>query len=159
MVRAHEGLPIRDFVRPPGIVVAAVDKKSGLLPGPLTPPEDIITDIFAQGTVPTKTDDTRVLIEVCNKSNKLPSEFCWDREYEVFIRLPYEVDERVADYHLRAPVEICDVCKPDSELFPDFLDFPETLDWIPRELDSESTTESETESEAMHEISHNAASE
>ena len=164
MVRAHEGLPIRDFVRPPGIVVAAVDKKSGLLPGPLTPPEDIITDIFAQGTVPTKTDDTRVLIEVCNKSNKLPSEFCWDREYKVFIKLPYEVDERVADYHLRAPVEICDVCKcdvckPDSELFPDFLDFPETLDWIPRELDSESTTESETESEAMHETSDNAASE
>lgn len=151
MTKAHEGLPVRSFAKPPGIVVAAVDKKSGLLPGPLTPPEDIITDIFAQGTVPTKTDDTRVMIEVCNQSNKLPSEFCWDREYKMFIKLPYEVDERVADYSLRAPVEICDVCK-ESEMLPDFLESLEEgiPDWIPIDpSQSNSSESSSTESEEL----------
>jgi penicillin-binding protein 1A len=109
MSKALQGTPIQNFARPPGIVVATVDKKSGLLPGPLTPPNEQVTDLFAAGTVPTKVDDTRVLVEICAASGLLATENCPERITKVMIRRPYSVPPFVKDYAERVPTERCNL--------------------------------------------------
>lgn len=108
MQKAHAGLPKRNFpAAPAGIVRATVDSKSGLLPGPHTPDDHLVTDYFVKGTVPTETDHTHVLMEVCATSGQLPSEYCSDRITKVVVKLPYSTPSHVGDYGLRAPTEIC----------------------------------------------------
>jgi penicillin-binding protein 1A len=107
MNQALKNIPPHDFPRPANIVSATVDNKSGLLPGPNTPAEDMITDLFAAGTVPAEVDNTHVLVEVCATTGLLAGEYCPDRVTRVMIRLPYSVPEFVADYQLRVPAEIC----------------------------------------------------
>jgi len=118
MVKAHEDLPRTQFRQPDNIVRATVDSKSGLLPGPNTPDEHMITDIFARGTVPTETDNVHVLVEVCPESGKLPTDYCPDRVTKVMLKLPYTVPDRVEDSNMRVPRELCDIHGPDSWLFP-----------------------------------------
>ncbi|MCL6611946.1 MAG: penicillin-binding protein 1A [Peptococcaceae bacterium] len=107
MSQAHQKIPPRDFQRPPGIVAATVDKKSGLLPGPNTPPEHLVTDLFVEGTVPTAVDNTHVLVEVCAATGQLAGRYCPDKVIRNLIKLPYTVPEYVADYHDRVPTQIC----------------------------------------------------
>ncbi len=54
MSQASAGMPVENFSRPPGIVSVKVDMKSGLLPSPLTPVQDIRSYLFIQGTQPTQ---------------------------------------------------------------------------------------------------------
>ncbi|WP_051273670.1 transglycosylase domain-containing protein [Desulfotruncus alcoholivorax] len=112
MQQAHKDIPVHNFIKPAGIVTATVDDKSGLLPGPNTPPEDMVTDIFAAGTVPTETDNVHVLTEVCATTGKLPNQYCPDRITRVMLKLPYTVPKYVLDYNMRVPTEICDVHGP-----------------------------------------------
>lgn len=49
MTRAHAERPRTEFPRPPGIVTAAIDPKSGLLP---RPGQESIEEVFIDGTVP-----------------------------------------------------------------------------------------------------------
>jgi penicillin-binding protein 1A len=119
MQQAHQGIKPHGFVQPPGIVTATVDSKSGLLPGPNTPPEHMVTDIFAAGTVPTETDNVHVLTEVCATTGKLPNQYCPDRITRVMLKLPYTVPGNVADYNLRVPTEICDVHGPETLFEPE----------------------------------------
>ncbi|AEG14267.1 penicillin-binding protein, 1A family [Desulfofundulus kuznetsovii DSM 6115] len=107
MTQALKNTPVRDFPRPGGIVSATVDSKSGLLPGPNTPPSDVVTDLFAQGTVPTRVDDTHVLVEVCATTGQLPNQYCPDRITKVMIKLPYNVPSFVEDYAQRVPTTVC----------------------------------------------------
>lgn len=118
MIEAHKDIPKHHFRRPSNIVTATVDSKSGLLPGPNTPDEHMITDIFAKGTVPTETDNVHVLVEVCPTSGKLPTDYCPDRITKVMLKLPYQVPETVEDYALRVPKELCDVHGPGKWNFP-----------------------------------------
>ncbi|MFA7467892.1 MAG: PBP1A family penicillin-binding protein [Desulfotomaculaceae bacterium] len=128
MTAAHKDQPVQKFVRPAGIVSATVDSKSGLLPGPNTPPEHLVTDLFAAGTVPTKTDNVHVLAEVCATTGLLPNEFCPDRITQVMLKIPYSVSESVADFDQRLPTEICEVHSADSGFFqvPGIDGFPWT---------------------------------
>lgn len=109
MSNALKDTPVQNFPRPSGIVTATVDSKSGLLPGPLTPPEHQVTDLFAQGTVPTRTDDTHVLAEICVTSGLLANEYCPERLTKVAIKLPYSVPAFVKDYNERMPAETCNI--------------------------------------------------
>lgn len=118
MTQAHKDQPVQNFVRPAGIVSATVDSKSGLLPGPNTPPEHLVTDLFAADTVPTETDNVHVLAEVCATTGQLPNEYCPDRITRVMLKLPYSVPENVADFDQRLPTEICDLHSADSGFFP-----------------------------------------
>ncbi len=119
MVKAHEDLPKTEFPMPSNIVRATVDSKSGLLPGPNTPDEHMITDIFARGTVPTKYDNVHQLVEVCPESGKLPTEYCPNHGItRVMLKLPYTVSDKVEDSDLRVPRELCDVHGPDNWPFP-----------------------------------------
>lgn len=134
MAKAHQDLPAGKFDRPGGIVSATVDSKSGLLPGPNTPPEHLVTDLFAAGTVPTETDNVHVLAEVCATSGLLPNEYCPERITRVLLKLPYSVPEEVADYELRMPTEMCDEHSADSVFYP----FPggNGFPWSDRDNDS-----------------------
>ncbi len=107
MSKALKDMPSHNFIRPPGIVAATVDSKSGLLPGPLTPPEHQVTDLFIEGGVPTMTDNTHVLLEVCATSGLLATEHCPERLTKVLVKLPYTVPAIVLDSAERAPTEIC----------------------------------------------------
>ncbi|MCL6635286.1 MAG: penicillin-binding protein 1A, partial [Peptococcaceae bacterium] len=112
MSRALRDVPVRDFPRPDGIVTATVDGKSGLLPGPNSPADGRVTDLFAEGTVPAAVDNVHVFMEVCAASGQLPNEYCPDRVIRPVLKLPYNVPSFVQDYSLRAPTETCTLHGP-----------------------------------------------
>ncbi|MGQ9531646.1 MAG: transglycosylase domain-containing protein [Desulfotomaculales bacterium] len=105
--RALSGTPPRSFAVPEGIVSATVDSKSGLLPGPNTPPEHTVTDLFAEGTVPTKADDTHVLVEIDPTTGLLATPYCPERVVRAVVKLPYSVPSSVEDYEIRMPQGFC----------------------------------------------------
>lgn len=107
MSKALSGLPVRDFTRPDGVISATVDSKSGLLPGPNTPSDSLVTDLFAEGTVPSAQDNVHVFVEVCAASGQLPNQYCPDRVIKPMIKLPYQVPATVLDYAQREPTETC----------------------------------------------------
>ncbi|MDK2888236.1 MAG: penicillin-binding protein [Thermoanaerobacter sp.] len=118
MSEALKDVPVHQFPRPEGIVTATVDGKSGLLPGPNTPPSDLVTDIFARGTVPTRVDNTHVLVEVCATTGLLPSQYCPERITRVMIKLPYSVPSYVQDYAQRVPTATCTLHTAPQEATP-----------------------------------------
>lgn len=113
MSQAHQGIPYHDFTEPEGIVRATVDSKSGLRPGYNTPPQHMVNDIFADGTVPSKYDDAHVLAEVCATSGLLPNEYCPEKITSVFIKASY-ASPATADNYQRVPTRICDIHGPES---------------------------------------------
>lgn len=112
MSKALSDVPVKNFSMPSGIVTSTVDGKSGLLPGPNTPGDSLVTDMFAEGTVPTVTDNVHGYVEVCAASGLLPTSFCPDRVIKPLIKLPYSVPSIVEDYSLRAPTESCNIHGP-----------------------------------------------
>ena len=71
VVKTH---PAGSFKEPDGIVHAKVDAWSGLLPGPFT--TKTVDEIFIDGTVPTKRDDTKVGIDVDSATGDLWADGC-----------------------------------------------------------------------------------
>lgn len=114
MSKALSGSPVQDFTRPSGVVQATVDSKSGLLPGPNTPADSLVTDWFAAGTVPAKQDDVHVFMEVCAVSGQLTNQYCPDRIIKPLVKLPYQVPATVLDYAQRVPVETCTLHSSDT---------------------------------------------
>lgn len=112
MAQALKDTPARNFTPPPGIVSATVDSKSGLLPGPNTPPSDLVTDLFVEGTVPTQVDNTRVAVEICATTGQLAGPYCPQRLTRVMIKLPYTVPSFVEDYDQRVPSTTCSLHVP-----------------------------------------------
>ncbi|MDD2444197.1 MAG: penicillin-binding protein 1A [Desulfotomaculaceae bacterium] len=112
MSRALSNASVKDFACPAGIITATVDGKSGLLPGPNTPNDALVTDLFAEGTVPTETDNVHVFAEVCAAGSQLPGQYCVDRVIKPLIKLPYTVPALVEDSTLRMPTETCTVHTP-----------------------------------------------
>lgn len=81
MSRIHEGLEYRDFTMPGDITTATVCKKSGKLVVDglcnLDPRGSmVITEYFAEGTVPTEHCDHHINAAVCQESGMLATEFC-----------------------------------------------------------------------------------
>ena len=71
MQDATAGTPVADFKQPDGIVHAKIDAYSGMLPGPFTPPDKIIDEVFISGTQPTQVDTTKVSVDIDTVSNTL----------------------------------------------------------------------------------------
>lgn len=109
MNKALSGVPVRQFTRPSGLVTATVDSKSGLLPGPNTPADHMVSDLFAQGTVPQEVDNLHQVMEVCATTGELPNDFCPDRITKVVVKTPYTVPNTVADFAIRAPLKTCEL--------------------------------------------------
>lgn len=81
MSRVHEGLEEKDFEKPEGIVTATVCKKSGKLARSGLCDCDprgsqMITEIFAEGTVPSEYCDVHVRTNICTMSGAIATEYC-----------------------------------------------------------------------------------
>lgn len=111
---------------PSGVTRATVCKKSGLLPCPDCPSEDIITDWFLRGNEPREVCNLHVRREICERSGLLATEYC-PREHvveKVFFNRPEFIltDERwtgkigrgPADADNMPPTEYCDEHGPGS---------------------------------------------
>lgn len=109
MQEALKGVPVKDFPRPPGIVYADVDAKSGLLPSDLTPKEFIIKEVFTADTVPKKVSDVWVRLQICATTGQLASPNCPNVTQGVFLKrpVPYTGSVQPEDAYLEAPKEIC----------------------------------------------------
>lgn len=95
MTRVHENLEEKDFEKPDGIVTASVCKKSGKLARSGLCDCDprgsqVITEIFAEGTVPTEYCDTHVRANICAMSGAFAGENCpfVQQSSQVFIIRP-----------------------------------------------------------------------
>lgn len=65
-----------DFQKPDGIERITVSKASGKLPGPLNPPDMLISDYFASFAKPTEVDDSFETALVDTMTNKLATQYC-----------------------------------------------------------------------------------
>ncbi|MBA3876604.1 MAG: hypothetical protein C0498_06665 [Anaerolinea sp.] len=74
LTEVSQGMPIASFKQPSGIVTAEVDAFSGLLPGPYT--TATVKELFIEGTVPTRTDDLRVELDIDQASGLLWQDGC-----------------------------------------------------------------------------------
>ncbi len=74
MNEATKSLPLADFTEPSGIVHARVDAFSGMRPGSGT--TKTVDEIFVDGTVPTKVDDTKQELEIDSATGDLWQEGC-----------------------------------------------------------------------------------
>jgi penicillin-binding protein 1A len=95
MTRVHENLEGKEFEKPDGIVTASVCKKSGELARSGLCDCDprgsqVITEIFAEGTVPTEYCDTHVRVNICAMSGAFAGENCpfIQQSSQVFIIRP-----------------------------------------------------------------------
>jgi penicillin-binding protein 1A len=117
--KVHENLESKtSFDRPEGIVSASICTQSGLLASELCArdPRGVIrTEIFVQGTVPTKQCDMHVELQIDTANGKLANEYCPDDNVEtrVFIQRtpPYNPADHngivPSDYQYQAPTEVC----------------------------------------------------
>ena len=81
MDHAHEGLEYAEFQKPYNIVEAEVCAESGKLAVPGLCDGDprgdqVITEYFEDGTVPTEVCDVHVMVTICRDSGKIASEYC-----------------------------------------------------------------------------------
>ncbi len=94
MKQVHSGLEGKTFAeaRPDNVVTATVCRDSGLLVTDACKHDPRgnrgYTEYFVKGTVPTKTCDCHVEVEICEESELLATEFCPKKETKVFITRP-----------------------------------------------------------------------
>jgi peptidoglycan glycosyltransferase len=74
LTEASQGLPLADFKQPAGLVTADVDAFSGLLPGPYT--AATVNELFIEGTVPTRTDDLHIELDIDQATGLLWQDGC-----------------------------------------------------------------------------------
>jgi penicillin-binding protein 1A len=120
MRQIHEGLEVKDFKNPGGIVTAAVCMDSGQLPTELCQRDPrgprLVTDMFKEGTVPTESCTVHVTALVNKTTGKLasPSTPPDLTEERVFIKRPYPATSVVGDYKYQLPTEM----DPESSTSP-----------------------------------------
>lgn len=117
MSKAHENLKPVDFEKPDSVVQATVCKISGKRPSEICPQEDLVTEYFAEGTVPEEVCDLHIEVKVSAASNLLPSPSCPDVVSRVFIKrsasqvpMPNMAPEQVCTLHSPDNVETVSIC-------------------------------------------------
>lgn len=68
--------PDERFNVPNGIIHETISKLTGKLPGPNTPEDQLITEVFASFSVPTEIDDSYTTVEVDTRNKLLANEYC-----------------------------------------------------------------------------------
>ncbi|MBE6015010.1 MAG: PBP1A family penicillin-binding protein [Lachnospiraceae bacterium] len=102
MQRVHEGMPAKDFTQPSGITTATVCKKCGKLAVEGLCDHDprgnmAITEIFAEGTVPTEQCSCHVEVKICTETGKVATSYCPSTTTKVFQTLPDGASTGTAD--------------------------------------------------------------
>lgn len=75
LTKALEGMPSEDFKAPEGIKTVQVSKASGKLPGPTTPSDMIVSEIFPSFSVPTEIDNSFYTVKIDKVSGLLATEY------------------------------------------------------------------------------------
>ena len=94
MKQIHKGLEGKTFAqtKPDNVVTATVCRSSGLLATENCKKDErnnqAYTEYFVKGTVPTKSCECHVKVEICKETGLLANEFCPEKEEKVFITRP-----------------------------------------------------------------------
>ena len=88
MSRIHENLPEKTFPMASGIVTAQVCSKSGRLPIAGVCDGCVVTEYFAEGTVPTETCDVHYSSNICAYTGLTASEECPFKQSSIVERIP-----------------------------------------------------------------------
>jgi len=104
--KASEGLAVRNFPQPGGLVRETICIKSGKLPNAFCPPNHLISEIFVEGTTPKEICNKHVQVEICADSGMLASPYCPNRISAGFI------DGKSGDPNEQIPTEVCNIHKP-----------------------------------------------
>lgn len=119
MLAFHEGKPVEDFQAPADLVKLTVCRKSGKLPGPFCPPEDLYEETFLPGTQPTTICDVHVLVKIDRLDGKLATPYCppQDVVQKVMLKRPKWMPFKGTgagpeDAALAAPTEFCNLHGP-----------------------------------------------
>lgn len=88
MSKIHEDLPYESFPMPSGIVTATVCSKSGKLPIAGVCDGTLVTEYFAEGTVPTETCDVHYVSNICAYTGLPACEECPFKQSSVQERIP-----------------------------------------------------------------------
>ena len=118
MREIHTSLPNKKFEQPSGIVTATICKSSGLLATEdcKNDPrgDQVYSEIFVKGTVPTKTCTCHVKVNVCDDTGKQATEFCPHVTEKVYITRPNSKEttswKNAADAKYMLPEELEDTC-------------------------------------------------
>lgn len=109
MGKIHENLEYRSFPMASGIVTAAVCSKSGKLPIEGVCDGCVITEYFAEGTVPTTTCDVHYYSNICAYSGLTATEECPFKQASIVEKIP----DRLQDTSLASSL-LTDVQNQDS---------------------------------------------
>lgn len=111
MEQIHKELPQKSFPMASGIVTAAVCSKSGKLPIEGVCDGCVITEYFAEGTVPTTTCDVHYFSNICAYTGLTATEECPFKQSSIVEKIP----DRLQDTSLASSL-LTDVQNPDSAL-------------------------------------------
>lgn len=114
MGKIHENLEYRSFPMASGIVTAAVCSKSGKLPIQGVCDGCVITEYFAEGTVPTTTCDVHYFSNICAYSGLTATEECPFKQPSIVEKIP----NRLQDTSLASSL-LTDVQNTDSSALAD----------------------------------------
>mgnify|MGYP000748527695 len=93
MSRIHENLPEKTFPMASGIVTAQVCSKSGRLPIAGVCDGCVVTEYFAEGTVPTETCDVHYSSNICAYTGLTASEECPFKQSSIVERIPNRLQD------------------------------------------------------------------
>lgn len=104
----HEGLPVEQFMRPPGLVEKEVCSVSGMLPTEYCPHR--VKELFIEGTEPTQYCTVHQMFRVNKETGKLatvytPPELVEERVYEIY---PPEAADWVRENNIPQPPTVYD---------------------------------------------------
>lgn len=103
MTKALEKLPNEDFVEPEGIKHVQISRASGKLPGPNTPADMVVNEIFSSFSVPTEVENIFFTVKIDKVSGLLATEFTPQDAIE---EVTYQKYEDIADmFNWNAEIE------------------------------------------------------
>ena len=109
MSRIHENLPEKTFPVVSGIVTAQVCSKSGRLPIAGVCDGCVVTEYFAEGTVPTETCDVHYSSNICAYTGLTASEECPFKQSSIVERIPDRLqDSGIANGGQSTPIPALD---------------------------------------------------
>lgn len=106
MQKATEGLPVKQFTKPSGIVNQSICLKSGKLPNAFCPKDEVINEIFVRGSLPKDTCDLHAQVEICEETKMLAGPYCPHKVKAVFNK---------DDSKTPIPTEVCDKHGPNDQ--------------------------------------------
>ena len=129
MKEALEGVPPKEFVRPPGIVTAEICTVSGSAPSEVCPARGV--EVFVAGTEPTDPGkDVHQLVRICTVSGQRATEFCpanvveeryyevWPEEFRAWVEknnIP-QPPSATCPIHTFAPIAVIERPEPNAQV-------------------------------------------